>query len=122
MTGTFGNFVKALRIARGLTLRAFCQQNGIDPGNWSKLERGLAPPPQHPDKLSAFALALALERGSEQWQEFFDRAAAANGIIPEDLLTDEEVVARLPVLFRTLRGSPVAPDNLDELINLIRRS
>ena len=34
------------RKALGLTLREFCRRNGFDPGNVSRLERGLVPPPQ----------------------------------------------------------------------------
>jgi hypothetical protein len=54
--------------------------------------------------------------------ELFDVAAATRGEIPRDLLTDAELVEKLPVLFRTLRGQPVSPEKLDELAELIRRS
>jgi hypothetical protein len=39
--------------------------------------------------------------------------------LPKDLLSDEEVVEKLPVLFRTLRGTPVRADK-DELIEKVR--
>ena len=76
MATTFGEFVKARRQARGLTLRAFCEKHGFDPGNVSRLERGLVQPPQDEKKLSEFALTLGLIAGTDDWQEFFDRAAA----------------------------------------------
>ena len=122
MASTFGSWVKALRQARGLTLRAFCAKNGLDPGNLSRLERGLVPPPQSEDKLAEYAAALGLTAGTADWQAFFDRAAAARGELPKDLLEDEAVVEKLPLLFRTLRGDPLSPDKLDDLIDKVRRS
>ncbi len=122
MAIAFGEFLKARRQARGLTLRAFCEKYGFDPGNMSRLERGLMPPPHDEKKLSEYALALGLSEGTGDWQEFFDRASAARGEIPRDLMADDQVVEKLPVLFRTLRGGPVPLEKLDDLVDKIRRS
>jgi transcriptional regulator with XRE-family HTH domain len=122
MGAAFGKLLKKLRMAKGLTLREFCQKNGFDPGTYSRLERGRFPPPQRPELLEKYADAFGLKRGSDDWLEFFDVAAAGRGEIPKDLLSDEEVVDKLPILFRTLRGSPVPIDKLDELVEQIRRS
>ncbi|NLF07373.1 MAG: helix-turn-helix domain-containing protein [Pirellulaceae bacterium] len=118
----FSNLLRKLRAERGLTLREFCLQNHFDPGNYSRLERGLYPPPQSHEQIEKYARALGLQEGSEGWLELFDVAAAARGEIPRDLLNDEELVDKLPVLFRTLRGQPVSPEKLYELAELIRRS
>ena len=118
----FSDFLRRLRGERGLTLREFCLQNKFDPGNYSRLERGLYPPPQSHEQIEKYARALELQEGSEEWLELFDVAAAARGEIPRDLLTDAELVEKLPVLFRTLRGQPVSPEKLDQLVELIRRS
>lgn len=118
----FGKMMKKLRIKKGLTLREFCQANGFDPGNYSRLERGLFPAPHKEELLEKYAVALGLQRGSDEWLEFFDLAAASRGEIPHDLMSDEEVVNKLPILFRTLRGSQVTEENLDQLIEKVRRS
>ncbi|NQT39877.1 MAG: helix-turn-helix transcriptional regulator [Planctomycetes bacterium] len=117
----FGDLLKRLRIERKLTLRQFCHQSGFDPGNYSRLERGVFSPPQDRQKLEQYAKALALSPGGGDWLEFFDTAAASRGEIPQDLLADEEVVKKLPVLFRTLRAKPVSAEKLDELVDQIRR-
>jgi len=122
MSSAFGNLIKTLRVAKGLTLREFCLTNGLDPGNYSRLERGLFQPPQKPELLEKYATALGLLRGSDEWLEFFDLAAATRGEIPKDLLSDEEVVEKLPVLFRTLRGSRITREKLDDLVDKVRRS
>lgn len=118
----FGQFFKRCRIELGVTLRAFCEQNGLDPGNLSRLERGLLPPPQSEEKLTQYARALCLKPGDDRWLEFFDLAAAEQGRIPKDILSDEEVVEKLPVLFRTLRGEKVSEEELNALLDKIRRA
>ena len=65
---------------------------------------------------------LGSKEGSEEWIEMFDLAAAQRGQIPEDILTDEKLVDKLPVLFRTLRASQLSPAKLDEFIDKVRRS
>ena len=86
---SWGEFFKQQRLARGLTLpdrqaglRQFCRRYGFDPGNLSKLERGLLPPPRDKDRLTRYARALGLKENSDTWYEFFDRAAIARGQIP----------------------------------------
>ena len=119
---SFGATFKALRIASGRALRVFCLENGFDPGNISKLERGRFAPPQSQEKLREYARALGLEEGSDQWIEFFDRAAAEAGRIPADLLSDEELVKKLPLVFRTVRGARIGKRKLRELAEKIRRT
>jgi transcriptional regulator with XRE-family HTH domain len=119
----FGRYFAQLRRERtGLSLRQFCKRHGFDPGNISKLERGKLPPPQSREKLEQYARALGLEEGSEQWYELFDRAATARGRLPEELLDKEEVVAKLPLLFRTLRGDRVDDQELERLMEILRRA
>ena len=99
MSKAFGRRMKELRTAKGVTLREFCQANRFDPGNYSRLERGLFAPPQKEELLAKYATALGLTRGSDAWLEFFDLAAASRGEIPTDLLADEEVVEKLICFF-----------------------
>lgn len=117
--GQFGDFFKAKRIALGKTLRQFCLENELDPGNISKLERGLFPPPQH-EKLEEYAKLLGIKEGTDDWYQFFDLAAAEAGKIPQDILSNEQVVEKLPVLFRTLRGKKVSDEKLNKLVRKIK--
>ena len=116
----FGQFFKAKRLELGLTLRKFCLMNNLDPGNISKLERGRMQPPQNEEKLKEYAEMLNIKPESDDWQTFFDLAAAEAGRVPQDLLSDEEVLSKLPVLFRTLRGQQVSDEELEELIKMIK--
>lgn len=118
----FGSLFKELRIRREMTLRQFCNAHGYDPGNISKLERGLLPPPESDAKLTEYAKALKIRRGSDAWYQFFDLARASRGKLPPEILRKRDVVARLPLLFRTLRGQKVSDQKLNELIEMIRRA
>jgi transcriptional regulator with XRE-family HTH domain len=117
---SFGEFLKQRRIATGQTLRAFCALHGFDVGNFSKMERGVLAPPHGDDRLRVYAEALGVECESSEWFEFYDLASAARGEIPSDLLSDAEVVARLPVMFQAMRE--MDPARLDQFIDLVRRS
>lgn len=119
---TFGEFFKEKRICLKKTLRQFCAENKLDPGNISRLERGIMPPPQGSDKLEEYARYLHIKKGTDDWYKFFDLAAVEVGRIPEELLSDPKVAASLPILFRTLRGKKISEKKLDELVEMIRKA
>jgi len=116
---TFGGFVKDLRMKKLLTLREFCRISNWDPSNWSKVERGLFPPPKSKQVLHEIALVLDLDEGSEDYITLIDLAAIA--FIPNELLSDQQVIEKLPVFFRTVRGEKPNRKELQELIDLIRK-
>ena len=118
-SAVFGEFFKAKRQALGLTLREFCLKHELDPGNLSRLERGLLPPPQDRQVLERYARCLGLKAGTESWHTFFDLAAASRGRVPDDLLKDERITARLPLIFKVLRNRRLEDKQLDELVRRI---
>src|SRR5437660_5717376 len=102
MEATFGEFIKRLRLDREMTLRAFCERVCMDPANYSKLERGLLPPPRDEEKLEAFERALELAPGGPEGREMRRLAALDRGELPPRILADKELMGKLPLLFRTL--------------------
>ena len=119
---SFGECFQHHRAALGLTLRKFCQVNGFDPGNISKLERGIHQAPEDRDILAKYARVLGLVEGTAAWREFSDFAAADRGRLPDELLADSELVKRLPALLRTIDDKKLTPAQLDRLIELIRQA
>lgn len=118
--GGFGEFFKIKRSEKGVTLRQFAKVHNLDPGNLSKMERGLLPPPQNTEKLKDYAGFLGIRKGSDDWYELFDLAAVETGRIPDEILSDQEIMSRLPLLFRTFRGQKVPAEKLDQLIKKIK--
>ncbi|MHC4397612.1 MAG: helix-turn-helix domain-containing protein, partial [Planctomycetota bacterium] len=121
-SNTFGHFFKEMRLKTELSLRQFCMEHSLDPGNVSRIERGIASPPQSREKLAEYASYLGIEQDSDDWYDFFDYAAAATGRIPQDVMSDEELVKKLPVVFRTLRGQALSAEKLRELAESVRTS
>ena len=118
----FGKKFKRLRQKTGKTLRQFCMEHNLDPGNYSKLERGKNSPPKSREKLGELSQFLNLKEGSDEWYDFFDDAAACSGTIPKDIMDDEELSAKLPLVFRTIRGERVDTEKLEMLAEIIRRT
>ena len=71
--------------------------------------------------LKKYANYLKLKEASDEWYEFFDLAAAESGRLPKEL-REKEIVARMPFLFRTIRGKKITKEKLDKLIKLIKES
>ena len=120
MNKTFGQFINELRIKKGLTLREFCKTNGHDPGNWSKLERGLLPTPENEVTLDKWAKQLGIKKGDSEWFEFMDLASLTRGKIPSDIMKDEELMSKVPLFFRTIRGEKPSKEDLKELLKIIK--
>jgi transcriptional regulator with XRE-family HTH domain len=117
----FGPLFETLRQRAKLTLREFCKRAKCDPANISRMERGLVPPPKKREILEKYAAALGLDEGLDEWYLFFDSAAADSGMVPADIMADEELVRALPMFFRTLRGQKPTPDELRQIAEKIRK-
>ncbi len=116
----FGKFIKELRAQQRLGLREFCLAHGHDPSNWSKIEREVLQPPRDEKILHTWAKQLGLKPGSDDWLKFFDYAAVDAGRIPDHVLKDEELLAKLPAFFRTISGNKPTRAELENLIKLLR--
>ena len=116
----FGEFIKAFRLTKDIGLREFCRKLEIDASNWSKVERGFLPPPQDDEKLDKIVQILGIDKNSETYTELRDKAAIDAGILPKDLLSDQETLNSLPMLFRTVRSEKPTPQELEKLINKIK--
>ena len=116
---TFGAYVKQRRLALDLSLRKFTAAAGLDPSNYSKIERGVAPAPTG-DNLRRLGEALGI--AGEDWAELEDLAVASRSPAPTDL-DPNEVVAKLPLFFRMIRkGEKLTRRDLDELIEKVREA
>lgn len=114
----FGDYAKDLRIAAGQTLRSFCRDAAIDPSNWSKIERGVLPPPDDADFLKRIAAVLALS--GDQRTELSDMAAIARGQIPVDL-KDDDLLSKMPAFFRAIRGQEYTPEDFERLLKGVKK-
>lgn len=115
----FNNTVKSLRLEKRLTLRDFCEQAGLDASNWSKVERGVNPPPGDVDTLERLADFFGLEGQSKL--AFMDEAALQRREIPDDVADNAILQRALPAFFRAARGHELSEDELNDLAGDIRK-
>ena len=118
----FGETVKNMRIAQQKTLRQFCNEHGLDPSNWSKVERNVNPPPKEEETLARWARFLGLEQGADAWRDFMYQAEVSRGQIPREVMSDAALVSKLPVFLRTVRGAELTEEQLDDFIQRVREA
>ncbi len=121
MYTNFEDLFSAKRKALGKTLREFCRENGFDAGNISKIERGILTPPQSKEKRLQYASALGIKEGSDDWLEFCDLATISAGKIPAGIVSDKELMAEVPVLFRSIRKEGVEKAKIQELLKALKK-
>ena len=114
----FGDFAKDRRITIGLTLRSFCRDAAIDPSNWSKIERGVHPPPDEAGFVGRVSDVLGLN--VQERAELGDLGSIARGQIPADL-RDEEILRKMPAFFRAIRGQEYTPEDFEKLLLGVKR-
>jgi len=121
MENNFGNTLKSLRIKSELGLREACKLTGYDPSNWSKIERGKMLPPSDAKVLEKWAKALKL-KDEKDIHNFVDQAIIAQGMIPSDVLSEQEIVNHLPAFFRTLRNKKPTKKEIERMIEIIKKA
>jgi transcriptional regulator with XRE-family HTH domain len=114
----FHDYVKAKRLERKLTLREFCRKAALDPSNWSKIERGVADPPKSIEMLSR--IATVLEFRQEELATLKDLALIE--FIPPELRPADDVLEKLPILFRTARGEKPTKEELRRLYEILEKN
>jgi transcriptional regulator with XRE-family HTH domain len=117
---TFGNFVKSIRLANGITARDASQGAGMLPSNFSKLEHGALKPPQDGAKQKHLAGAIGIKLGTEQETQFFDLAAKTNKAVPIDLADIISKEDAVPLLLRTIGNKRLSKSDIERLIEIVR--
>lgn len=115
----FNESVKSLRLKKRLTLRDFCEQAGLDPSNWSKVERGINPPPGDVGVLESLAKFFGLTGAAKL--AFMDEAALQRGELPPDVADHAILQKALPAFFRAARGHELTEAELANLAADIRK-
>jgi transcriptional regulator with XRE-family HTH domain len=119
MAHGFGQKLKDLRIARGFTLRECSDVLGVDPSNWSKLERGINPAPKDTAIVEHWADFFGLEGGAKQ--DFVDLASVSRSEIPSDIHSEQVLSEALPVFFRAARGAEMDAKKMARFVAEVKK-
>ncbi len=114
----FGEYMADKMKTLSLSLREVSRRSGIDAANLSRIERGVVYPPQKPETLKKLAGALGLNQ--KETKRFFDLAAAANGVVPQDLSHVRRSPA-IPLLLRAIDNRRLSEAEIENLAKAIEQ-
>lgn len=86
--------------------------------NWSKMERGVPPPPRDEAILERLAAFFGLT--AKKKQEFLEVARLSRAELPADMASDDRALALLPAYLRAARGGVLEGDKLQQFIEDVR--
>lgn len=117
MENKFGEFVKAKRMEKGISLRKLAEELEIVPAYMSDIEKGRRYPP---DKEKIYKIAEVLTLDPEETDTLFDLAAysRANGVSPD--LSDYVMgVDNLRTALRKARDINAGEDDWQRIIDML---
>ena len=110
----FGEYVRELRLARGVSLRRFAKDCGFQASNYCHVENGtLNPTDAQVQKVAAF---FGFEKGSEEYRKLLDLAAEAKNGVPSDLQELIQNNKLIPALLRSVEDENISSDALKAII------
>lgn len=112
----FGQFIKARRVALGISLRQFAIALGMDPSNYSKLERGEAVPPGEAT-IAKIASQLGIQPDSSEWTNMMHKAAFDRRELPAGL-SEHALAHALPAFFARVPDAQT-PEELVALFHTV---
>jgi len=112
----FGNFLKSLRLKAGFGLRRFADLIEMPASNLSAIEHGRRSMPS--DKSVLTAEMLGLEKGTDDWDNFFDLCSTSDQV-PADV---QRIVNKgfIPALLRTIDNVRLNDKDIQNLIKEIQ--
>ena len=115
----FGDILKKRRILVGLSLPELAFALGLKPSDLNRIERNVQLPDKSDKFLTVLAELLLIEKDSSEYAEF--KAALEQAQIPErEILSDEKLLKKLPVAFRTRDKKMLSNTQLTRLAEKLR--
>ena len=113
---SFGSYLKELRLKAGFGLRRFANLIEMKASNLCDIEHGRRRMPK--ERLESIADVLGLEKGTSDWEHFFE-LARTRGELPADV---QQMAERrfMPALLRTIDNVKLSDDDIENLIDDIQ--
>lgn len=114
----FGERIKQLRLERNLGLREFCENVGVDPSNWSKIERGFKNFNTEDSLLfHSITVNLQIPKDSDLWAELFLLSYVDN--IDREKLFDENLLLKSLPFCLSVDGKKPTIEQYERLLELL---
>jgi len=118
-TTPFADYLRKMRLEKGLGLREFARSIGLQPSNYSNIESGSLPPPAAKN-LEKMIKVLGIEKRSADYVKIMDLAAKGRDEIPADLAELIKRNALIPAMLRTVEDEKVTSEQLRGIIKDIK--
>jgi transcriptional regulator with XRE-family HTH domain len=119
MTKTFGEFIKAKRLAARVGLRLFAKMIGMQPSNYCNIESGSLKPPA-PDIVDRIGKALSIRPSDDEYALLCDLAARERDEVAADIKRIIEERDLIPAMLRTLENEHVTEKQLRGIMDDLR--
>ena len=119
---TFGRLIRERRRELQMTLGDFADKADIDAGNLSRIENDRVAPPQNQAVLNRICSGLGYDLDAPEAKHLRDVAAIQNGRLPHDIVENEEIMAQMPLLLRSVAKHRLNSKEVDRLVELIREA
>lgn len=113
---TFGEYLRKLRLARGITMRGMAAELGYSPSYYGDVERGRKAPFTK-DTIDEIKRILRLS--GSQYIELLDLAGEWKDKIAPDLTEYIQNTERARIALRTARDHNISDERWDEIIKLL---
>lgn len=110
---TFGSYIKAARIERGLTLREACHLSRISLSDWSKMERDVNTAPRARDRYLALTGTLGIDVSAGGP---YNKLAWASQETSAPIVTENDIDDHMPAFL------PLTPEQTAALRPLVKET
>jgi transcriptional regulator with XRE-family HTH domain len=112
------DFIRRRRSQLGFACRDFAVQLQIKPSDWNRIENGRAQFPDDEDFRNKLASALMIQQEESDW---FHRTLCNYKVQNRPPLSEQELIAKLPVVFRKSDGTRLTKAEALKLASHLRR-
>lgn len=116
---SYGEYLKSLRIEKGISLREMAKKTEIDVAYLSRVERSVCNPPMKEEITDKISEVLKLT--NEKITKLKDAASVENGKFPKDVKENLSEYKAIPILLRTIGNKKLTEDQIVNLTKFIQK-
>lgn len=118
-TQPFGDYLRGIRVQRGISMRTLAKELNMDVGNLSKIENGKMKPPMKEQFVDDISDILKLSK--EEKERLIDISSHESGEYPRDIKEMLKEHNYIPVLLRTISNKKLSDEEIRKLTEKLNK-
>lgn len=119
LTQPFGDYLRGIRVQRGVSMRTLAKELNMDVGNLSKIENGKMKPPIKEQFIEDICDILKLNK--EEKERLIDISSHESGEYPRDIKEMLKEHNYIPVLLRTISNKKLSDEEIRKLTEKLNK-